>query len=130
VCELSTDRADRPFTSPVVPLAGRAFRCDRRETSDGAAKAWIEEIPKAVAKQIERADGEQDREPRKKREPGLRADEVPTLADHHAPLRRRRLRAESDEAEARRGDDRRPHVEARLDQKWRERVRKQMPEED
>src|SRR5207247_4551159 len=128
--EVSTNRADRPFSLPIIAPCGRVFRCDRRETSDGSAKAWIEEIAQAIAENVERADGEKDRKPRKEREPELGADEVPALADHDAPLGSRRLCPEANEAEAGRGDDGRAHVEARLDHQRSECVRKEVPPED
>src|SRR2546425_6575121 len=124
------DESGSTFQLAAQPVCCSRFSFRPKRTSDRPTKAWVEKVAQPIPEQVERADGEQDRKPRKEREPGLRTDEVPTLADHDAPLRRRRLRAEADEAEPGGGDDRRPHVEACLDQKRSERVREQMPRED
>src|SRR5204862_6697904 len=113
------------IVSPTTPGA-RRFRV----RASRSAKPRGQLITQAVAKHVERADGEQDREAREEREPGLGADEVPALADHDAPLGCRRLRPEPDEAEPCRGDDRRAHVEARLDEEWRDGIRKQVARQD
>src|SRR5439155_19447594 len=93
-------------------LADSAIRSSR------SAEPRVQRIAQAVAKHVERADGEQDREAREEREPGLGADEVPALADHDAPLGWRRLRPEADEAEPCPGDDRRGPGRARLVEAW------------
>ena len=52
------------------------------------------------------------------------------MADHGAPLGIRGLGAEADEAEARGGEDRGPHVHARLHRDGREAVRQDVDEDD
>src|SRR5436309_5738680 len=111
--------------SDVIAVTKIAYTRSARPT-----EPWVEDVAQAITEDVEGADGEQDREPGKQRQPRLRADEVPTLADHHAPLRRRRLGAEADETEPGRRDDRRAHVEARLDEQRRDRVRQEMASED
>src|SRR5438093_3162809 len=111
--------------SRVIAVTKIAYTRSARPT-----EAWVEDVAQAITEDVEGPHGEQDREPGKQRQPRLRADEVPTLADHHAPLRRRRLGTEADETEPGRRDDRRAHVETRLDEQRRDRVREEMARED
>src|SRR6266542_38102 len=112
------------------PSVKHDFSGDARiAASGGSARAtqpWVEDITQTVSEEVERPHREQDREAGEQREPRLGADEVPSFADHHAPFGRRRLRAESDEAQPRGRDDRRAHVEARLDEQRRDRVGQQV----
>ena len=65
----------------------------------------IERVAQAVAGQVDRDDGDQDREAGQRDDPGIGADEFAGIGEHRAPFRRRRLRAEAEKAEARRLQD-------------------------
>src|ERR671934_1342399 len=95
------------------------------------AELRVERLPQAVADQVEAEDGDHDRDPRDDGEEGRRLEVVVHVGEHRPPLRRRRvLRAEAEEAEARDVDDRRGHGERALDDHGRDRVREDVREED
>src|SRR2546428_9405432 len=51
-----------------------------------SAETGIERIAKTVTEKVERSHREKDRQPWANREPGLRVDLVPSLAEHQPPL--------------------------------------------
>src|SRR5262245_3172242 len=66
---------------------------DRRDATSHL-QPWVERVTQPVAQQIHGEDGQHDGEPGKRREPPGRRDVVPSIGQHPAPGRRRRLHAE------------------------------------
>src|SRR5207253_10061948 len=78
------------------------------ELPRAAAELRVQRFAQAVADQVEPEDGDHDRDAGDDREPWRRLQIVVHVAEHRPPLRRRRvLRSEAEEAEARDVDDRR-----------------------
>ena len=73
--------------------------------------------------EVDRDDGDQDRKARQRDDPGIGADEFARIGEHRAPFRRRRLRAEAEEAEARRLEDGVGDAERGLHDQRREAIR-------
>ena len=86
----------------------------------------IERIAQAVAQQIERQHGDQDREAREGHDPPGAQHELARVGEHRAPFRRRRLRAEPEEAERRRVEDRGRDAERGLHDQRRGAVRQHL----
>ena len=92
---ISRTRASRPASR--LSLAG-----------DGTASRWslpAEGVPQAVGDQVERQHGQHDGQPGKDERPRSSVDELETLLEHAAPARCRRLFADTEEAEARLGQE-------------------------
>ena len=83
----------------------------------------IQRIAQPVAEQVERQHGEQDRKARKRQHPPRALIELQRAGQHRAPFRRRRLRAEAEEAQRRRIQDRGGEAERRLHDQRRQAVR-------
>src|SRR5512132_80724 len=123
----SLDATDRlPPTRPQVrePAPLTELPC-------AAAELRIERLAQAVADQVEPEHREHDRDPGNDREPRRRLQIVVDVAEHRPPLRRRRvLRPEPEEAEARDIDDRGRHRQRPLHDHRRDRVREDVREEN
>src|SRR5215203_1916364 len=74
--------------------------------------AWIEDVAQTVAEEVKGEDGDQEGDAGRQAQPRFVSQVARALADHLAPGRRRRLDAETDEAEARLQADRRGGPEA------------------
>src|SRR5947208_16425892 len=59
--------------------------------------AWVERIAEPVAEDVQREDGQQDRDAGSEREPRPRHDQLLPVGDQRAPRRRRRLHACAEE---------------------------------
>jgi hypothetical protein len=70
-----------------------------------ASRLGIERVAQAVAHQVEREHRDQDREARQRDDPPRALDELERAREHRAPLGRRRLRAQAEEAERGRVED-------------------------
>src|ERR671936_2957805 len=119
-----------PDRRPPAP-AEEPERFPLAEPPHPAAELRVERLPQAVADQVEAEHGDDDRDPRHDGEKRRRLEVVVHVGEHRPPLRRRRvLRAEAEEAEARDVDDRRGHGQRPLHDHGRDGVRKDMREED
>src|SRR5262249_56648545 len=99
-------RSPRYPRLPVLACAGY---------EPGSAQPRVERVSKPIADQVEGQDGAEDGEPREGCQVGVTEDVVTREAQHAAPLRRRRLDPQPQEAEGRGQQDGRSQLEAGLD---------------
>src|SRR5512133_653645 len=92
-----------------------------------SAQAWVKCVPQSIPDEIKGSNGEQDRQPRKERQIGMSGNVITAVADHYPPFGRWGLRAESNETQSGRSQDRSTHIEAGLHQQGRQTVRQDMP---
>ena len=86
----------------------RSLDLEQRHASRSSLQLRVERVAQAVAHQVEGEHRDQDREARETSPPtSARWMNSSALGQHRAPLRRRRLRAEAEEAERRGVEDRR-----------------------
>src|SRR5690242_18956511 len=93
-------------------------------------RARIENVPQRVADQIERQHDHEDRQARQQHDVRAQDDELPAGGEHATPVRRRRLRTESEERQSRGGEDLRAHVETEGHDDRREQMRQHVAAED
>src|SRR5512138_3032204 len=89
-----------------------------------SAMLRIEDVAQPVPEHVEGQHDREDRQPGVERHPGRLRQIALRGVQHATPRRCRRLLAEAQERQARLGDDRGGHREARLDQERRQHVRK------
>src|SRR5437016_8807174 len=77
-------------------------------------ESWIKCVPQPIAHQVEGEHGDQDRQSRKCHDPWRSLNEFERRREHRAPLRRRRLRAETEKTERSRIENRVRESERRL----------------
>src|SRR5215467_12849904 len=90
----------------------------------------IQCVAQPVAEQVEAQHGDEDGQAGERGDPPGRGQELPTLDDHVAPARQRRLSPEPEVAQARLDQDRLAQQEAGLDDHDRQRVDEQVASED
>src|SRR5690606_34407369 len=92
-----------PVPSTTVTSRSRKLGVLMRRSSPGrpvgGGQPRVERVAQPVAEQVERQDGEEDRDPGERGEVGGAEDELAALPEHRAPLRGRRLHAEPEEPE-------------------------------
>src|SRR5215208_2904101 len=116
--------ASVPAKTVVRPCTSRTGR----PTSDPHAR--VENVPKAVAEQVEAKNRGNDREPREQGDPRRVGNEVAALGDDAAEGWRRGRRSNADEGHGGLGQDcGREHV-GKPDGEWSEGVRKDVPQQD
>src|SRR6185369_1150328 len=79
----------------------------------------VESVAQAITGEVERQHGDEDRQAGKRHDPPCALDELERARQHRAPFGRRRLRAETEEAERGGVEDRRREAEGRLDDERR-----------
>src|SRR5438046_5383006 len=99
-----------------------------RSSTTRTSLTGTQEVGEAVAEQREADPDEDDRDPGQGRQPPGGEDVVLPVGDHHAPLRRRRLGAETEEAESRAEKDVLYSVDHREDDHERDGVRQDVSE--
>src|SRR6185436_3901585 len=90
----------------------------------------VEDVAEPVAEQVEPEAHDKDGDPRHGGHPPLVEEESPSRGDDGAPLRRRRLGPETEEAEPRGGEDDPGHVEAHADDEGRGAERDDVAQQD
>src|SRR5262245_39415896 len=110
----------------------RANVTDRRSTSSASLRAMdpAHDVRRAVADQADEESGHDDGEAREDHDPRGGDDEVAALGDHHAPLGRRGLHAETEEAQRGSRQDVEHEVAHPEDEGRHHHVREQVPEHD
>src|SRR5690625_5253629 len=91
--------------------------------------SWIESLTDTVPKQVEGKHGHHDRKTWEDHHPGRPRDVVTRPGEHRAPFRRRRLRAQAEEAQGRGRQDSGGDAKGRDDDQGRNDVREQMAEQ-
>src|SRR5690349_7194921 len=94
------------------------------------AQGRIRRVAQAVAEQVESQHRDEDGQPGECGDPPGRCQELPSLDDHVAPARQRRLGAETEVAQPRLDQDRLAQEQAGLDDHDRQRVDQQMAAEN
>src|SRR5215212_3381342 len=112
-------------STSAIPISRRATKVAIRSSLpsvlDPHLRAWVERVAEAVAEDVEREDGEHDREAGRERQPRRRGDPLLPRRDQRPPRRVRRLHAGAEERESGLGEDvvrddqREEHEHARRD---------------
>src|SRR5438132_829717 len=87
-----TGAASAPNSTRRSSISTRAMRLLSLEL-------WIERVAQPVAHEIESEHGDENRETRESHHPGRALDELERVGEHRAPLGRRRLRPQAEEAQ-------------------------------
>ena len=107
----SSTRATPRSVANSHPQVPHAEQLSHRRSAWLRRMPRIEHVAQAVAQQVEAHDGEEDGQARRRRVPPGVGQELARLGDRPAPLRRRRRRAEPEEAERGRGQDGEAHAD-------------------
>src|SRR5678816_2929943 len=91
--------------SPGVPRSLSTGRSSNGDSSGSDLQPRIQDVTQPVAEQVHAEHREHDAEPREGRDPPRLAQVVAALAQHAAPLRLRRLAAETEKTERGGGQD-------------------------
>src|SRR6266511_5933660 len=118
------------LANSVLAIVGAAVAVMRWSPLVSRLEARVERVAEPVADQVDPEHGERDRGAGEDGAPPVVGQVVSSLAQHRAPLRRRRLRAEAEEAEAGGGQNRACDTQRREDDDGSEDARKDLPERD
>src|SRR5262249_35227979 len=132
------------FSRPTVKLTPRTAstvatrpgkRTQRSSTvrigvTPGSSALGVEDVAKPVPEQVEPEAHDQDGDAGHRGDPRLVEEESPSRGDHRAPFGRRRLGAETQEAEPGGGQDDAGHVESDTDDQGRGAERDDMSQHD
>src|SRR5438105_1926328 len=99
--------------SPAAVANERKRLSTSSSLSPGTSDPRIEHVAQAVAEEVEPHHDEEDGEPGRKRVPPRLRKEFARLRDHASPFRRRRRRAEPQEPERARSQNREAHADRR-----------------
>src|SRR5919106_500041 len=105
-CQADTDATFWMVAKVAKAMGGRqwqflasALRSDRNRNLEPPARAGIHHVAQTVAEEVEGENGQENGDAGEGGEPPGLAQVLAAVGDHHAPVRCRRLGAETDEAE-------------------------------
>src|SRR3954468_20889466 len=109
---LSEIRRSTSTSPPASEAETLASPSDSTVSGAGMTQAWIEALAQAVAQDIERKDGYEDRGHGGDHSPHRLVHVAARIGDHHSPGHRARRNRQADEAEDCLHDDRDAHLQA------------------